>query len=572
VFTIIPISLLTIGAVGSRINMYGETEISVSHFQVMSEYDGINLELNYLIPPEQSEIGVIVAHGFASDRWGVHNLALSIAKLGAHVVAMDYRGHGISGGILSNDLDIRKQQAADDMLAAWKFLHERGCENIFIIGHSMGGFCATRFSMTYPDLINGSVVIGATMPYIGEDLNETHPKNTLFIMGNKEELFTPEELVSTLKATTGNISAELGVTYGSFQNYTARKAEIIGDEKNPITHAAEQTHPLIFEASVNWINTICDELGIDTKFDQNYSDSLIPWMNRIQIFNIFIYIGIFFMIIPISLLFPFFFKLKKLPPQKSIKQQFESIQKKLWGEILSLILFQSIFLLLGIYIVNNVQISWISMSSSSSFFGALLFMGVTTWILLVIFKIMKRNGFLIKKEFSSDSDDKLLSWKNISIDIFAGLIISLIIPISFQLFFYNIDIPNVLGGFPSKLDTLKNWFIFSVLIGAMILPGELILNKVQKMVMIISEKYHLIKFLFIIVIGKILSILMLYLAMDFMGIRFLTMLFTIVFIIFVYIGQIIGVILYHYNESSIPPIFITSILTAWIIISLLPST
>ena len=110
VFTIIPIILLSIGILGSRINMYGETGISVSHFQVKSEYDGINLELNYLIPPEQSEIGVIVAHGFASDRWGMHNLALSIAKLGAHVVAMDYRGHGLSGGQLSDVWGIRAQQ------------------------------------------------------------------------------------------------------------------------------------------------------------------------------------------------------------------------------------------------------------------------------------------------------------------------------------------------------------------------------------------------------------------------------------------------------------------------------
>ncbi len=145
VFTIIPIMLLSIGILGSHINMYGETGISVEHFQVNSEYDGINLELNYLIPPEQSEIGIIVAHGYASDRWGVHNLALSLANLGTHVVAMDYRGHGSSGGQLNDDWDIRAQQAADDMLTAWKFLHERGCENIFIIGHSMGGFCATRF-------------------------------------------------------------------------------------------------------------------------------------------------------------------------------------------------------------------------------------------------------------------------------------------------------------------------------------------------------------------------------------------------------------------------------------------
>ena len=572
VFTIIPIILLSVGILGSRINMYGETGITVNHFQVNSEYDGINLELNYLIPPEHSEIGVIVAHGFASDRWGVHNLALSVAKLGAHVVAMDYRAHGLSGGQLSGDWDIRAQQAADDMLTAWKFLHESGCENIFIIGHSMGGFCATRFSMTYPDLINGSVVIGASMPYIGLDLNETNPKNTLFIIGNKEELFTPEELLSTLQTTTGNASAELGVTYGSFQNYTARKAEIIGDKKNPITHAAEQTHPLIFEASVDWINQICNELGIDTKYEQNYSDSLIKWMNLIQIFNTIIYIGIFLMIIPISLLFPFFFKLKTFPSQKSTEQKFDKIQKKLWGEILSLILFQSIFILLGIYIINNFTISWISMSSSSSFFGAMLFMGVTTWILLMAFKLMKRNGFLLKGEISTDHNNNLLTWRNFSIDILAGLFISLIIPISFQIFFYAIDIPNVLGGFPSKLDTLKNWFIFSFIIGAMILPGEIISNKIQKIIMIISEKYRLIKFLLLIVIGKMGSIMILYLVLNFMGIGFLSMLFTIVFIIFVYIGQIIGVVLYHYNESPIPTILFTSILTAWIIISLLPST
>jgi len=480
VFTIIPIILLSIGVLGSRINMYGETGISVNHFQVNSEYDGINLELNYLIPPEQSEIGVIVAHGYASDRWGVHNLALSVAKLGAHVVAMDYRGHGLSGGKLSGDWDIRSQQAADDMLTAWKFLHERGCENIFIIGHSMGGFCATRFSMTYPDLINGSVVIGASMPYIGLDLNETNPKNTLFIIGNKEELFTPEELLTTLQTTTGNASAELGVMYGSFQNYTARKAEIIGDEKNPITHAAEQTHPLIFEASVDWINLVCNELGIDIKYEQNFSNSLIKWMNLIQVFNVFIYIGIFSMIIPIALLFPYFFKLKKNISQISTEQKFDMIQKKLWGETLSIILFQSIFILLGIYITNNITISWISMSSSSSFLGAMLFMGVSTWILLIVFKLMKRNGFLFKEELSTDPNNNWLNWTNFSIDIFAGLLISLIIPIAFQIFFYAIDVPNVLGGFPTKLDTLKSWFIFSVVIGAMILPGELYQIKFKK--------------------------------------------------------------------------------------------
>lgn len=571
-FTIIPIILLSTGILGSRINMYGETGISVNHFQVNSEYDGINLELNYLIPLEQSEIGVIVAHGYASDRWGVHNLALSVAKLGAHVVAMDYRGHGLSGGQLSGDWDTRAQQAADDMLTAWKFLHERGCKNMFIIGHSMGGFCATRFSMAYPNLINGSVVIGASMPYIGLDLNETNPKNTLFIIGNKEELFTPEELLSTLQTTTGNASAKLGVKYGSFLNYTARKAEIIGDDKNPITHAAEQTHPLIFEASVDWINLMCDELGIDTKYEQNYSGSLIKWMNAIQVFNVFIYMGIFFMIIPISLVFPFLFKLKEFPSQKSTEQKFNKIQKMLWGEIFSIILFQSLFIVLGIYITNFITISWISLSSSSNFFGAILFMGVSTWILLLIFKIMKRKGFLFKKEQRTDSIKSMVSRKSFSIDILAGLLISLIIPIAFQIFFYAIDIPNILGGFPSKLDSIKNWFIFSVVIGAMILPGELISNKIQKIVMIISEKYRLLKFLLVFVVGKISSILLIYLMLNFMGIGFLSILFTIVFIIFVYIGQVIGVILYHYNESPIPAIIFTSTLTAWIIISLLPTT
>jgi len=278
------------------------------------------------------------------------------------------------------------------------------------------------------------------------------------------------------------------------------------------------------------------------------------------------------MIIPISLLFPFFFTLKKFPTQKSTEQEYNNIHKKLWGEVLSIILFQSIFILLGIYISNNITISWISMGSSSSFIGAMLFTGVSTWILLTIFKITKRNGFLFKKKLSTDTNNNWFSWKNISIDIFAGLLISIIIPISFQIFFYAIDIPNVLGGLPTKLDTLKNWFLYSVFIGAMILPGELISNKIQKIIMIISEKYRLLNYLIAIVAGKIMSILVLYLVLNFMGIGFLSMLFTIVFIIFVYIGQIIGVILFHYNESPISTTIFTSILTAWIIISLLPST
>lgn len=91
---------------------------------------------------------VVLAHGgrFAKESWAPQ--ARVLADSGFFVLALDFRGRGTSRGGPGHETD---QEAVDlDVLAAVRYLEERGARRISLIGASFGGWAAARAATKLP--------------------------------------------------------------------------------------------------------------------------------------------------------------------------------------------------------------------------------------------------------------------------------------------------------------------------------------------------------------------------------------------------------------------------------------
>lgn len=89
------------------------------------------------------DLGCVVAHGFTgSSRSGdVQAISRALAAHGAGVLAIDFRGHGRSGG--------RSTVGAEeihDVAAGVQWLRRRGYERVAVLGWSMGGSAVLRYA------------------------------------------------------------------------------------------------------------------------------------------------------------------------------------------------------------------------------------------------------------------------------------------------------------------------------------------------------------------------------------------------------------------------------------------
>jgi alpha-beta hydrolase superfamily lysophospholipase len=99
--------------------------------------DGEMLHVNYY--SQDSSLSVLLLHGVASSSYTYNIMAGKLRdSLNASIYALDFRGHGLSGGT-KGDVDFRNQYA-HDIEDALQFMKRRAPANkILIAGHSMGG-------------------------------------------------------------------------------------------------------------------------------------------------------------------------------------------------------------------------------------------------------------------------------------------------------------------------------------------------------------------------------------------------------------------------------------------------
>lgn len=97
--------------------------------------DGVGVAASYLPGPREDAPAVLLAHGFAAHRRKPSYAYLADVLSGfAHVLSLDLRGHGASGGASSfGDLE------RHDVAAGMAWLRDGGCRFVVAVGASMGG-------------------------------------------------------------------------------------------------------------------------------------------------------------------------------------------------------------------------------------------------------------------------------------------------------------------------------------------------------------------------------------------------------------------------------------------------
>ena len=96
----------------------------------------------------QGDKGVIVSHGFASNKENVSMYTEFLQSKGYSTLAFDYSGHGESAGVLAETSAAKWE---DDLNSAIDFMKQR-CNKLALLGFSLGGMssllCSGRSDAT----------------------------------------------------------------------------------------------------------------------------------------------------------------------------------------------------------------------------------------------------------------------------------------------------------------------------------------------------------------------------------------------------------------------------------------
>lgn len=98
---------------------------------------------------------LLFIHGFCGSReyW---QKVLPKLKEKYRVIAVDLRGHGASD---SNETSFSIEDLAGDIAL---FLEEQNINQVYLFGHSLGGYIALSFAEKFPDKLNGFSLIHST--------------------------------------------------------------------------------------------------------------------------------------------------------------------------------------------------------------------------------------------------------------------------------------------------------------------------------------------------------------------------------------------------------------------------
>ncbi len=129
---------------------------------------------------EDSKASIIINHGFAEHLNRYDYMTSRLNKRGYSVYRYDLRGHGRSGntkGHINSYKDF-----LDDSQTMIEFMKSKGEDNIFMLGHSMGGLITLLYGIQFPDILKGQIFSGAA---VGILPSASGYKSILFKFANK---------------------------------------------------------------------------------------------------------------------------------------------------------------------------------------------------------------------------------------------------------------------------------------------------------------------------------------------------------------------------------------------------
>ncbi len=196
-----------------------------SHVAITS--DGVDISFNLYKKtdiPDNRPV-VIMGHGVIVNKEMMTNYAIELAARGFIVASIDWRGHGLSGGPLTNsglDLDLAAVIAQVAALVPAANMSALG-----LMGYSMGGGPTFRYAATHPEV---KAWIGVGTNAIKNLSTTTVPRNVLIICGQFDEAFSISSINDAMVNLTGAGSAgdvQAGTVYGDIGAGTARKLQVV---------------------------------------------------------------------------------------------------------------------------------------------------------------------------------------------------------------------------------------------------------------------------------------------------------------------------------------------------------
>lgn len=170
-------------------------------------------------PREERPPGVVLAHGYASDRALMSSLARTLARAGYAVLSLDFRGHGANRTPFAHGLGQPGNGLLEDVAAAVDFLRTSAEVNgarIAVMGHSMGAGTSMEYASRDSGL-DAAVMIsggwGATGPY--------RVPNALFIYAALDPQGIRDASAREAAELAGVERAQPGAFYGDFARGTA---------------------------------------------------------------------------------------------------------------------------------------------------------------------------------------------------------------------------------------------------------------------------------------------------------------------------------------------------------------
>lgn len=131
----------------------------MTHFTSFINHDnGRKVFFQTWHPDTKPKATILIVHGYAEHSGRYTYAAEYLVRQGFAVYAQDHYGHGKSDGTRA-DVPMFELFTAD-LYKLYTIAENKEKNDIFLLGHSMGGAVGAHFAITYPDTLKGIILSG----------------------------------------------------------------------------------------------------------------------------------------------------------------------------------------------------------------------------------------------------------------------------------------------------------------------------------------------------------------------------------------------------------------------------
>lgn len=127
--------------------------------QMISSFDGTRLYMKRDLPEDMKAV-VVIVHGLCEHQGRYDYLTDKFTAAGLGCYRFDHRGHGRSEGERTYYEDWTELTDDANVVVDMAIAENPG-KKVFLLGHSMGGFCVALYGLRYPGRAAGIVMSGA---------------------------------------------------------------------------------------------------------------------------------------------------------------------------------------------------------------------------------------------------------------------------------------------------------------------------------------------------------------------------------------------------------------------------